>query len=489
MTVITSDNPRSEDPAAIIAEIEPGARREWGRVHRRAGSPGRDPAGAGEARPGDVVVIAGKGHESGQEFADRTIPFDDREVASRGAGAARAGARDEGDALEDVAEAIGGRLLPGLSRRNGSGARRRQPDRGPGTLFFALAGERTDGHPFVGGALERRGGGRRGPDGAPHSEPVVERSVIEVDDPGRALLELAKAERAPLAGDGRRGHGLLGEDVHQGLGRRPCLARPVRVASPASFNNEVGLPLTILSAPEDAEAIVCEMGARGRGHIRLLCDVARPSVGVVTNVGVAHLELFGSLEAIREAKAELPEPLGGRDGGAQRGRPGGPGVRRTNAGRRSSRSGVSSEAAVRAERIELDARTGGAGSSSSRRPARSRASSWRPRRAHGVERSGGRRHGEAFGLIPLTETAAGLATAWVSRAGWRSSETSAGPDRERRLQRQPTSMAAAFRAARWMAGDGRCIAVLGGMAELWPDPDEEHERMGELLAGSASTTS
>ena len=81
------------------------------------------------------------------------------------------------------------------------------------------------------------------------------------------------------------------------------------VASPASFNNEVGLPLTLLQADDRTEAVVCEMGSRGPGHIRLLCEVAAPTVGVVTNVGEAHMELFGSPEALRDAKAELPEAL------------------------------------------------------------------------------------------------------------------------------------------------------------------------------------
>ena len=81
LTVVTSDNPRSEDPLAIIAEIEPGARRGGGRY---VIEPERREAirlALSEAEPGDIVVIAGKGHETGQEFADRTIPFDDRVVA------------------------------------------------------------------------------------------------------------------------------------------------------------------------------------------------------------------------------------------------------------------------------------------------------------------------------------------------------------------------------------------------------------------------
>ena len=89
------------------------------------------------------------------------------------------------------------------------------------------------------------------------------------------------------------------------------LARRFRThASPESFNNEVGLPVTLLTAPADTEVVVAEMGARRKGDVTLLCEIARPDVVVVTNVGVAHLEVFGSWEAIVEASAEPVEALG-----------------------------------------------------------------------------------------------------------------------------------------------------------------------------------
>jgi UDP-N-acetylmuramoyl-L-alanyl-D-glutamate--2,6-diaminopimelate ligase len=82
LAIVTSDNPRSEDPLAIIDEIEPGARSGGGPYEIEPDRRAAIERAIGLARPGDVVVIAGKGHETGQEFADRTIPFDDREVAS-----------------------------------------------------------------------------------------------------------------------------------------------------------------------------------------------------------------------------------------------------------------------------------------------------------------------------------------------------------------------------------------------------------------------
>jgi UDP-N-acetylmuramoyl-L-alanyl-D-glutamate--2,6-diaminopimelate ligase len=81
LTVLTSDNPRSEEPMAIIREMEPGARRGGGRYLVEADRRAAIRLALQEARPGDVVVIAGKGDETGQEFADRTVPFDDRIVA------------------------------------------------------------------------------------------------------------------------------------------------------------------------------------------------------------------------------------------------------------------------------------------------------------------------------------------------------------------------------------------------------------------------
>jgi UDP-N-acetylmuramoyl-tripeptide--D-alanyl-D-alanine ligase len=77
------------------------------------------------------------------------------------------------------------------------------------------------------------------------------------------------------------------------------------VVSAKSFNNELGVPLTLLNGPDDAWAGVLEMGARGPGHISFLCDIARPTVGVITNIGSAHLELFGSREVIADSKSEL----------------------------------------------------------------------------------------------------------------------------------------------------------------------------------------
>jgi UDP-N-acetylmuramoyl-tripeptide--D-alanyl-D-alanine ligase len=88
------------------------------------------------------------------------------------------------------------------------------------------------------------------------------------------------------------------------------LAHLGEVVAPAgNFNNELGLPHTVLKATPDTRYLVLEMGARGVGHIRYLCDIARPDVGVVVNVGAAHLSEFGSVEVVATAKSELVTSL------------------------------------------------------------------------------------------------------------------------------------------------------------------------------------
>ena len=82
------------------------------------------------------------------------------------------------------------------------------------------------------------------------------------------------------------------------------------MAPVGSYNNEIGLPLTVLSADETTRFLVLEYSARGVGHIAYLCGIARPDIAVVLNVGVAHLGEFGSREAIAAAKSELVEALG-----------------------------------------------------------------------------------------------------------------------------------------------------------------------------------
>lgn len=177
-------------------------------------------------------------------------------------------------------------------------------------LFVPIAAER-DGHDFIAAS---------GATITLSAQPVAEleqaaalpegMAVVEVDDPATALIELGRSARARL--DGRAVVGITGSvgktTTKDLLASVLAVDRPTH-ASHRSFNNELGVPLTILNAPDDTEALVLEMGARGLGHIALLASIGRPTVGIVTAVGAAHTSEFGSVEAVAQGKGELVEAL------------------------------------------------------------------------------------------------------------------------------------------------------------------------------------
>ncbi len=186
----------------------------------------------------------------------------------------------------------------------------------PGELFVGLRGERVDGGAHAAQALENGAwgvlvAGERAREavaaiGARQAGAVG--AVLAHDDPLAALQKLARAWRRELRARGAMVVAITGstgktstKDILAAL-----LAARLRVAaSPANLNTEIGLPLALLGAGADTELLVLEMAMRGPGQIAELTAIAEPDVGVIVNIGPAHLELLGSLEAIAAAKAEL----------------------------------------------------------------------------------------------------------------------------------------------------------------------------------------
>jgi UDP-N-acetylmuramoyl-tripeptide--D-alanyl-D-alanine ligase len=175
---------------------------------------------------------------------------------------------------------------------------------GPGDLFVGLPGSRADGGAFAAAALER---GAWGTLTTPeHAEQLPAAGVVlEADDPLAALQALATAWRTALGAHVIGVTGSTGKTSTKDL--LTGMLRPHRrtVATPQNLNTEIGLPLTILSAPGDTEVLVLEMAMRGAGQIAQLAEIAQPDVGVIVNIGPVHLALLGSIEAIAAAKAEL----------------------------------------------------------------------------------------------------------------------------------------------------------------------------------------
>jgi UDP-N-acetylmuramoyl-tripeptide--D-alanyl-D-alanine ligase len=204
----------------------------------------------------------------------------------------------------------------------------------PGTLFVALSGERTDGHNFLASVIDS------GAAAALVSREAVEQRrdmlaaatrpwaivdpadggelatltpdtclFIAVDDPLMALQRLAVYHRRQLALTVVGITGSVGKTSTKEVTAAVLSRRFRTLKSKRSFNSEATLPTTLLRLTPDHEVAVLEMGMWAPGEIRFLADLARPQIGIVTNVGPSHLERMGSMAAIANAKAELPEAL------------------------------------------------------------------------------------------------------------------------------------------------------------------------------------
>ncbi len=210
--------------------------------------------------------------------------------------------------LEEIAELVGGEVADaetGLQVTGPAFLDSRSPE--PGGLFVAFDGEHVDGHDF---AVPAVAGGAVGCLGTRASGVPT----VLVRDSGAALALLARhvLRRLRDAGAGPTVVAITGSQGKTSV--KDMLARVLSdaastVATAGSFNNELGLPLTVLRAAPDTRFLVLEMGARGVGHLAELCTVAPPDVAVVLNVGKAHLGEFGSQEQIAVAKGELVEAL------------------------------------------------------------------------------------------------------------------------------------------------------------------------------------
>jgi UDP-N-acetylmuramoyl-tripeptide--D-alanyl-D-alanine ligase len=204
----------------------------------------------------------------------------------------------------EIAQAVGGTLVGPDVVVDGAGIDSREL-RG-GELFVPIVGGR-DGHDFIDDALDRGAGAyltAKEPQGG---------TAIVVDDPARALSTLASVARARLSDRVVGITGSVGKTTTKDVAATVLEQRFRTHASVRSFNNELGVPITLLGAPDDTEVTVIEMGARGKGHIAELRELVRPTIGVVTAVDLVHTELFGDVASVAEAKGELVEalPVGG----------------------------------------------------------------------------------------------------------------------------------------------------------------------------------
>ena len=363
----------------------------------------------------------------------------------------------------EAAAGIGGRLIGPDVEFDGASFDSRST--APGQLFVPIVADRN-GHEFIGLARER------GAIAHLTSEPDDFRrdgTAIEVADTSAALLALAQWARRRLDAQVVGVTGSVGKTSAKDLMAAACGAGRHTTANERSFNNEQGLPVTILNAPDDTEVLILEMGMRGFGHISQLCEIARPDIGVVTVVGHAHTEMVGGIDGVARAKGELVEALPSAGTAvlnaddervlAMRSRTGAQVITYGAAGDVRV-SGVELDGLARA-RFRVDT-PWGSGSTQLSVPG-----------AHMVTNAAAAIAVAGVVGVEIEAALAALSTATVSGMRMEVSATSSGATIiNDAYNANPTSMLAALDALAAMEGDRR-IAVLGLMAEI-DDPVPAH---------------
>ncbi|MFD8384432.1 UDP-N-acetylmuramoyl-tripeptide--D-alanyl-D-alanine ligase [Streptomyces sp. NPDC059679] len=359
----------------------------------------------------------------------------------------------------------------------------------PGGLFAALPGERVDGHDFAARAVEEGAvavlAARPVPAAAADAAPVPS---IVVPDVQAALGALARAVVQRLDATVVALTGSAGKTSTKDLTAQLLRRLGPTVWTPESFNNELGLPLTAMSADETTRHLVLEMGARGKGHIRYLTELTPPRLGLVLNVGTAHIGEFGGREAIAEAKGELVEALpAAAEGGVALLNADDPLVRamatRTKA--RTLLFGEAADADVRAENVRLA--DGGRPSFTLHTPTGCSEVTMRLYGEHHVSNAlaaaaVAHELGMSVDEIAVALSEAGQLSRWRMEVTERRDGVTVVNDA---YNANPESMRAALRAlvamgAAGQAEGGRTWAVLGPMAELGEESLAEHDAVGRL---------
>ena len=336
----------------------------------------------------------------------------------------------------------------------------------PGELFVPIVADR-DGHEFVAAALDA------GAAAYFTSRPPQGGSAIVVDDTAEALTAAGRLARSRLPEPVVGITGSVGKTSVKDL-LAAVLGHERRVAASArSFNNELGVPITLLGAPDGTEAVVLEMGARGIGHIAELCEVGKPTIGVVTRVAAVHTEVFGTIDDVARGKGELVEALPPHGTAVLNGRDDRVAAMAPRTRARVLRYG---EGDVVAEHVTIDDHL---------RPSFELRSPWGAavvalsvRGVHMVDNALAAAAAALACGASLDAVVAGLATAELSP--WRMS-LEVLPSGARLLNdaynANPTSMLAALDSLAALDAVHR-IAVVGVMAELGEGADEEHAAIG-----------
>lgn len=354
----------------------------------------------------------------------------------------------------------------------------------PGSVFFAFEGERSDGHAFVRDAIGR--GARvvvvtRVDEALTSAVEGSDVAVVLVEDATAALQTLAARHRAHLTCPVVGVTGSSGKTTTKDLLRSVLARRFDVVATEGNRNNELGVPLTLLDTDAATGAVVLEMAMRGAGQIAALCEIAKPTAGLVTNVGQTHIELLGSEQAIAMAKAELVRAipptgrvfLNGDDEWA-----------RVMAGISQAPVtyyGMSGTAEVRARDI-VTAEDGLPAFTLDTPEGSAQVTLRIPGRHNAYNAAAAASVGLYLGLT-LDDVVEGLAEARVSAMRMEVFESATGVTViNDAYNANPSAMRVALTTLTDMTAEGRHVAVLGDMAELGSLSELAHFRLGEYVS-------
>ncbi len=380
--------------------------------------------------------------------------------------------------VQEVVRAVHGALVGGDLGVPVTGVSIDSRTLGVGEAFFAIRGHRQDGHAFVKDAAARGAAClvvHHLPDEVPLHVPV-----ILVDDTTRALGRLALFHRSRfalpvVAVTGSNGKTTTKEMVAVILGARGPVLKPE-----GSFNNQWGLPLTLLGLRPEHQSIVVELGANQRGEIATLAGLARPSVGIVTTVAAAHMEFFGTLDEVQREKSALVRAIPPEGSVALNADD--PRVRAMASEARAPvlLYGVSADADVRAAE-PLEETLDGVAFTLEIRGARCPVRLAFPGRHNIINALAGAAAGVALGLS-LSDIAAGLERARPvkGRCVWRR----AGAVRilDDTYNANPAAVDAALAIVARARGAGRVLVVLGDMLELGDLTESAHQDVGRRAA-------
>jgi len=378
--------------------------------------------------------------------------------------------------LQYIAQVTGGRLTPAAARGTVTGISTDSRTLEPGELFVPLRGERFDGHDFLTLAV-RRGAA------ACLSEDVIAGfpvPVIQVADTMTALGDLAAARRREFAGPVVAVTGSSGKTTTKEMLAAILGQQAPGLKTEGNFNNLIGLPLTLFRLEPGQSWAVLEMGMSARGEIARLAEIARPDVGIITNVGPAHLETLHGLDGVARAKGELFVAL--RAGGTAVINADDERVARLPVanGVRRLLYGASAAAEVRAEAIVA---AGAAVSFRLLLPGGAWPVLLQVAGRHNVENALAAAAAALALGTPATTIVRGLEAFRPVRGRMEVVNLAAGVVLlEDSYNANPLSMRAALTALDEMGGSGRRIAVLGDMLELGSSAAELHRQVGAAAA-------